>query len=135
MNAAESDGFGWLKADLRGATAMSDDFWHKLDDLVGACALVIDRPSGSAHPRYPNLLYPLDYGYLAGTTAADGDGIDVWIGSLPERRVTGIIATVDLLKRDVEIKVLLGCTAEEARLALAMHQTGSQAAVLLRRRV
>ena len=114
---------------------MNHDFWDHLEALVAAGQLVIDRPRGSAHPRYPGFIYPLDYGYLAGTTAADGDGIDVWIGSLPERRVTGIIATVDLLKRDAEIKVLLGCTAEEARSALAMHQTGSQAAVLLRRRV
>ena len=112
---------------------MNHDFWDHLEALVAAGQLVIDRPRGSAHPRYPGFIYPLDYGYLAGTTAADGDGIDVWIGSLPERRVTGIIATVDLLKRDAEIKVLLGCTAEEARSALAMHRNGDQAALLIER--
>ncbi len=110
---------------------MSDDFWRKLDDLVGACALVIDRPAGSAHSRYPGFIYPLDYGYLAGTAAADGDGIDVWLGSLPERRVTGAIATVDLHKRDAEIKILLACSPEEARAALAAHQNSGQAAVLI----
>lgn len=108
---------------------MNDDFWHKLDDLVGACALVIDRPAGSAHPRYPHLIYPLDYGYLAGTVAADGDGIDVWLGTLPERRVTGVIATVDLHKRDAEIKILLACTPEEAQIALVTHRSDSQSAV------
>ena len=110
---------------------MNDDFWQKLDDLVGACALVIDRPAGSAHPRYPALIYPLNYGYLAGTTAADGGGIDVWLGTLPEHRVTGVIATVDLRKRDAELKLLLACTPAEARSALAIHQSGSQAAILL----
>ncbi len=113
---------------------MNDDFWQKLDDLVGTCALVIDRPAGSAHPRYPALIYPLDYGYLAGTTAADGSGIDVWLGTLPERRVTGIIATVDLRKRDAEIKILLACTPAEARLALATHQSDDQSALLIERR-
>lgn len=112
---------------------MSDDFWRKLDDLVGASALVIDRPTGSAHPRYPGFIYPLDYGYLAGTAAADGGGIDVWLGTLPERRVTGIIATVDLRKRDAEIKILLGCTPEEARAALAAQHSGDQAARLIER--
>lgn len=114
---------------------MSDDFWRKLDELVGVCALVVDRPAGSAHPRYPGLIYPLDYGYLAGTTAADGHGIDVWLGTLPERRVTGIIATVDLRKRDAEIKLLLACTPAEASIALATHQSSSQAATLLWRSV
>jgi inorganic pyrophosphatase len=61
----------------------------------------------------PDMVYPLDYGYLAGTTAGDGEGIDVWIGSLPGHAVTGIACTADTHKRDAEIKVLLGCTAEE----------------------
>ncbi|MGQ9841819.1 MAG: inorganic pyrophosphatase [Anaerolineae bacterium] len=119
------------RADLRGAAAMSEDFWRALDELVSTSRLVIDRPRGSAHPRYPDITYPLDYGYLADTTAADGDGIDVWLGSLPERRVTGIISTVDLHKRDAELKLLLGCTPDEARSALAAHQNGSQAGILL----
>lgn len=112
---------------------MSEDFWRTLDELVRTSRLVIDRPRGSAHPRYLDFTYPLDYGYLAGTTAADGGGIDVWIGSLSERRVTGIITTVDLHKRDAEIKILLACTPDEARLALATHQFGAQAALLLER--
>ena len=112
---------------------MSDDFWCKLDELVRSCDLVIDRPRGNARPRYPDTIYPLDYGYLAGTTAADGGGIDVWVGSLPERRVTGIISAVDLLKRDTETKILLGCTADEAQAALATHRTGRQSAILIER--
>lgn len=110
---------------------MNEDFWCSLDELVSTSRLVIDRPRGSAHPRYPDITYPLDYGYLADTTAADGDGIDVWLGSLPERRVTGIICTVDLHKRDAEVKLLLGCTPDEAHTALGMHQSGGQAAALL----
>lgn len=93
---------------------MSDDalFWAILDQLA-AGEIVIDRPRGSRHPRMPEMIYPLDYGYLTGTTAGDGDGIDVWLGSLPGRSVTGIACTADAHKRDAEIKLLLGCTAEE----------------------
>jgi inorganic pyrophosphatase len=93
---------------------MSDDalFWTILDQLA-AGEIVVDRPRGSQHPRMAGMVYPLDYGYLAGTTAGDGDGIDVWLGSLPGREVAGIACTADAHKRDVEIKLLLGCTVEE----------------------
>jgi inorganic pyrophosphatase len=113
----------------------TDDFWHKLDQLVAEHELVIDRPKGSRHPRYPEMVYPLDYGYLQGTQAADGDGIDVWVGSLPEQAVTAIVCTVDMLKRDAEVKILLGCTPQEAQTALSFHTDDSdwQSAILIER--
>ena len=109
------------------------DFWRQLDRLVADCAIRIDRPAGSAHPRYADLIYPLDYGYLEGTASADGSGLDVWIGSLPDRAVTAVVCTVDLEKRDAEIKILLGCTPEEARQITAIHNAGVQAAILIER--
>lgn len=109
----------------------SRNFWRALDALVDSSTLKIDRPKGSAHPRYPDFLYPLDYGYLEGTTSADGAGIDVWIGSLPEKQVTALLCTVDLEKRDTEIKLLLGCTPQAARHLLAIHNRGTQSAILL----
>ncbi len=92
---------------------MNEAFWLALDELIATSRLVIDRPKGSAHPRYPELVYPLDYGYLQNTASMDGDGIDVWLGSDPARRLDALICTVDLIKRDSEIKLLLGCTAKE----------------------
>jgi inorganic pyrophosphatase len=100
---------------------MTERFWHHLDVLVAAAEVVIDRPAGSAHPRYPDFIYPLDYGYLQGTTAGDGAGVDVWVGNLAQREVTGVICTVDLTKRDVELKLLLGCTPAEMDIALTLH--------------
>jgi len=108
-------------------------FWQHVDHLVATSAVVIDRPAGSAHPRYPAIVYPLDYGYLAGTVGGDGEGIDIWRGSLPEATVTAAIMTVDIVKRDAEIKLLIGCTADEMQRALATHHTEWQAAVLLPR--
>jgi inorganic pyrophosphatase len=108
-------------------------FWQTLDRLVAESRIVLDRPRDTPHPRYPEFIYPLDYGYLDGTMAADGDGLDVWLGSQPDRRLTAIVCTVDLIKRDAEIKLLLGCTGEEARLILATHNSGPQAATLIER--
>jgi inorganic pyrophosphatase len=99
--------------------------------LVAASEIVIDRPQGSAHPQYPDVRYPLNYGFLAQTRAGDGSGIDVWVGSLSERRVTGVIVTVDALKRDAEVKLLISCTREEAAQALTCHTQGRQAGMLL----
>jgi len=43
-------------------------FWQTFDRLILESEIVIDRPKSSAHPRYPDFIYPLDYGYLKGTT-------------------------------------------------------------------
>jgi inorganic pyrophosphatase len=111
----------------------ADTYWRGLEALLAAHPLRLDRPRGSAHPRYPALIYPLDYGYLEGTRAADGGGIDVWVGTLPKPMLTGVICTVDMEKRDVEVKLLLGCTLEEARELRAFHTGGQQAALLVLR--
>lgn len=108
-------------------------FWGLADKLVQEHPIVIDRPRGSRHPRYPAVAYPLDYGYLDGTTAIDGDGVDCWRGSLAKSVVTGAIVTVDVYKADCEIKWLIGCTEREAALALATHRTEWQAAILIQR--
>jgi len=95
-------------------------FWLALDKLVSESKIIIDRPKGSIHPKYPDYTYPLDYGYLEGTSSMDGGGIDIWKGSDGEA-VSAIICTVDLLKKDSEIKILMGCTEEEKLLVLKSH--------------
>lgn len=97
------------------------EFWAALDKLVATSSVIIDRPKGSAHPRYPSFIYPMDYGYLDGTSSMDGEGIDVWRGSDSSQTLTAIICTVDLVKRDSEIKLLLGCTEDEIQTILAFH--------------
>lgn len=110
-----------------------NNFWATLDELVAGSRIVIDRPAGSAHPRYPELIYPHNYGYLEGTQSADGGGIDVWVGSLPEQTITAVICTVDTVKRDSEIKILLDCTAQEAETIFGVHNSGPQSALLMER--
>ena len=108
-------------------------FWNTLDRLVQASEIVIDRPKGSAHPKYPSLVYPADYGYLKNTASMDGEGIDLWRGE-GEPAVTAVLCTVDLLKRDCEIKILLGCTEEElAAILKTQNRTPNMAALLIRR--
>ena len=108
-------------------------FWQTIETLLATSTLTIDRPKGTPHPRYPDFIYPLDYGYLKDTHSGDAHGIDVWLGTLPERRVTAILCAVDLEKREIEIKILLACTEEEVQTIRAIHNDGSQSALLVPR--
>jgi len=109
-------------------------FWHALDKLAAESEIVVDRPKGGAHPRYPDFIYPLDYGYLERTTSMDGGGIDVWRGSDPSGELDAIMCIVDLLKRDSEIKLLIGCTEDEKEeVYKAYNETDYMKGVLIRR--
>jgi inorganic pyrophosphatase len=92
---------------------LDSSFWQEITQLTKTNAIIIDRPKGKPHPRYPDMIYPLDYGYLENTSAGDGDGIDVWIGTLKHKSLTGILCTFDTYKRDAEIKLLIECTQED----------------------
>ena len=95
-----------------------NSFWEYLQKIVDDSKIVIDRPKGTHHPDYPDApAYPLDYGYLEGSFSMDGEGIDCFLGSLNNKTVTGILCTVDILKNDSEIKILIGCTNEDMVLA------------------
>ena len=110
------------------------NFWHMLDELAHTSRLVIDRPKGSTHPRFPNCIYPLDYGYLEDTRSMDGAGMDVWRGSLEEQTVCAVICTVDRMKRDSEMKILIGCTQEEQQQILDFHNDSEwMQGILIRR--
>ena len=109
-------------------------FWQAVDELVSSGKIVIDRPKGSTHPRYPEIKYELDYGYIENTSSMDGSGIDVWRGSLPDGICDAIICTVDLWKQDSEIKLLIGCTEEEKTIAHNFHNASEfMKGILIRR--
>jgi inorganic pyrophosphatase len=109
------------------------DFWETMDQLVTDSRIVIDRPRYTPHPRYPDLIYPVDYGYLDNTTSMDGGGIDVWLGTDSTNRPNAIICTVDTLKRDSEIKILIGCTEDEIQTIYRFLNDGAMSALLIRR--
>jgi len=93
-----------------------DRYWQTIQALLTGRALVIERPRGQPHPRHPELVYPLDYGYLQGTAAGDGAEIDVWIGAGGGQILTGILCTFDTVKQDAEVKLLAGCSSQEIEL-------------------
>ena len=112
----------------------NEDFWKIVDKLVTDGKIVIDRPKGTTHPRFPHVKYDVDYGYIENTASMDGGGIDIWRGSLSENKVNAIICTVDLMKKDSEIKLLIGCNEAEIASVYEFHNNTEYMKGLLIRR-
>lgn len=41
--------------------------------------VVVDRPLGSHHPKHKDIVYPVNYGYIPGIMAPDGEAQDAYI--------------------------------------------------------
>lgn len=39
----------------------------------------IDRPLGSVHPKHPDMIYPINYGYIPNVISGDGEELDVYL--------------------------------------------------------
>lgn len=108
-------------------------FWNSLETLVAENQIQIDRPKGSRHPRFPEFIYPLNYGFLRGTHAPDGVEMDIWLGEQGAQKVCGILCTVDLDKKDSEIKILFGCSQEEMEMIYHINNHSVFSAILIER--
>lgn len=81
-------------------------------DWLGKTVQVkIDRPLGSKHPKFPDLIYGLNYGYLPGEISEyDGEEIDVYIMGVDKKLVnyTGkVIAVIKRKSGDKEFKLVV----------------------------
>ena len=51
-----------------------------MHDVIGKIVRgTVDRPVGSRHPVYRDMVYPVNYGYVDGVLAGDGEAQDVYI--------------------------------------------------------
>ena len=68
--------------------------------------VIIDRPLGSPHPQYQDLIYPVNYGYIEGTMAADGEEQDAYILGIevPLKEFDGKVIAVIHRHNDMEEK-------------------------------
>ena len=75
--------------------------------MIGSIVTVIvDRPLGSCHPKHRDIFYPVNYGYIPGVTAPDGEAQDAYILGIrePELEFTGKVIAVIHRFDDVEEK-------------------------------
>lgn len=68
--------------------------------------VTVDRPLGSCHPKHPDICYPVNYGYVKGVMAADGEEQDVYIlgVDVPVNEFTGRVIANIHRRDDVEDK-------------------------------
>lgn len=93
----------------------------KMGDTV---TIKMDRPIGSVHPKHPDIVYPINYGYVPGLMAPDGEEQDAYVlgVDVPLAEFTGRLIAVIHRFDDVEEKWVLApegmdFTEEEVRAA------------------
>ena len=58
----------------------------KLKSIIGTKVHVtIDRKIGTAHPKYPDKVYEVNYGYIAGIDGGDGEDQDAYVLGIDEQ--------------------------------------------------
>ena len=66
-------------------------------DIIGkTVTVIVDRKMGSRHPRYTDMVYPVNYGYIPKVFAGDGDEQDAYILGVdrPVSQFTGVVIAV-----------------------------------------
>ena len=91
--------------------------------------VLIDRPLGSVHPKHEDIVYPVNYGYVPGILAGDGEEQDVYVlgVAVPVKEFTGRVIAIIHRRDDVEDKWVAApegmCfSEEEIREAVAFQE-------------
>ena len=68
--------------------------------------VVVDRPLGSYHPEHKDMYYPINYGYIEGIIAPDGEEQDAYIIGVDElvKEFVGRIIAIIHRNNDIEEK-------------------------------
>lgn len=88
--------------------------------------VTVDRPLGSAHPAYPQHIYPINYGYVEGVMGGDGEEQDVYLLGVdqPVRQCQAVVIGVILRRNDVETKWVAapaGCSFTKEEILRQTH--------------
>ena len=68
--------------------------------------VIIDRPLGTYHPKHRDIFYMVNYGYVEGILAPDGEEQDAYILGVAEpiKEFVGVVIAVIHRLNDVEDK-------------------------------
>ena len=82
------------------------NLWVGKKHLGKTISVTVDRPMGSHHPNYENIVYPINYGYYDEVFAPDGEEQDVYILGVyePVSCFTGKVIAIIHRLNDVEDK-------------------------------
>ena len=89
---------------------------ERYKNIIGSIVTgTVDRPLGTAHPDYPDMIYPINYGYVGGIFAADGEEQDVYIFGTDEpiETFTGKVIAVYHRTNDTEDKWIVSVDGKD----------------------
>ena len=115
----EDDTFKYYRCE-----AIKAERWQKAKDMIGKLVhVVVDRPVGYQHG---DIVYPINYGYIPGLIAGDGEEQDVYILGFNEPLATfdGQVIAAICRKNDCEDKLVVAPTGSmyhQAQIAEAVH--------------
>lgn len=68
--------------------------------------VTVDRPLGTYHPKHKDLYYPINYGYIEGIIAPDGEDQDAYILGVdkPVSEFEGVVIAIIHRNNDIEEK-------------------------------
>ena len=68
--------------------------------------VLIDRSMGTYHPKHKDMFYPVNYGYIPGLMAGDGEEQDAYVLGVnePLQEFTGVVIAIIHRIDDVEDK-------------------------------
>jgi len=68
--------------------------------------VIIDRPMGTYHPKHKDIFYPVNYGFIPGILAGDGEEQDAYVLGVKEPLLefTGVVTAIIHRLDDVEDK-------------------------------
>ena len=83
--------------------------WRYTPKIGDTVAIKMDRPIGTVHPKHPDLVYPINYGYVPGLIAPDGEEQDAYVLGVdePVNEFTGRLIAIIHRFDDVEEKWVL----------------------------
>ena len=100
----------WLLPDLDDDGIEDERYLQRLKRMLGKRVEVkVDRPLGSAHPLHPDIVYPVNYGYIEPLLAPDGDYQDAYILGIHKAvpSFSGVVIAVIRRLDDIEGKLVV----------------------------
>ena len=100
--------------------------------------VVVDRPLGTCHPNHKDIFYSVNYGYIPGIPAPDGEEQDAYILGVyePVTEFTGKVIAIIHRLDDVEDKWVVApegmlFSREEIRAQVAFQERYFQTEILV----
>ena len=100
--------------------------------------VVVDRPLGTCHPNHKDIFYSVNYGYIPGIPAPDGEEQDAYILGVyePVTEFTGKVIAIIHRVDDVEDKWVVApegmlFSREEIRAQVAFQERYFQTEILV----